>query len=600
MLYPQMTQTRMRFSLDGIWDFKLLGADDSKDAKEPLADAILMPVPSSYNDIYEGRDFRDHVGDMVYEREVMVTPAMKSGRLMLRFASVTHKAQVYLNGTPLGGHKGGFLPFEFDITEAAVIGSNRLTVYVNNIVDNTTLPAGRLVHQQFPGLPEEVHNFPNFDFYNYSGIMRPVCLYTTPKTYIEDIVVQGKMDGSFSWRVTAGGAAAENARISVRILDPKGSCVFEGAGSEGAGHLSEVLLWDTEHPNLYQLEASLQAEDGSVDCYAESFGFREVSIKDCRICLNGKPVYLRGFGKHEDTPVNGRGFNQVYNVKDIALLKWIGANSFRTSHYPYCEEMLDLCDREGILIIDEAPAVGLHSQFSATGMIDASGKHEGTWEYMKTGEHHRDVIREMVARDKNHPCVILWSVANEPASEEEGAKEYFEPLLNLVRSEDPQHRPATLVTYEGSSPDTCKVAELCDVLVINRYRGWYDTEGNLPGAAAKLKDELERFHKRCPDKPIMLGEYGADTIAGMHDINEGLFSEEYQVAFLKAYSGVFDQLPYITGEHIWNFADFATAENIKRVQGNKKGIFTRTREPKMAAFYMKERWNKMKEKENGV
>ena len=122
-------------------------------------------------------------------------------------------------------------------------------------------------------------------------------------------------------------------------------------------------------------------------------------------------------------------------MKDIALLKWIGANSFRTSHYPYCEEMLDLCDREGILIIDEAPAVGLHSQFSATGMIDASGKHEGTWEYMKTGEHHRDVIREMVARDKNHPCVILWSVANEPASEEEGAKEYFEPLLNLVRSE---------------------------------------------------------------------------------------------------------------------------------------------------------------------
>ena len=144
------------------------------------------------------------------------------------------------------------------------------------------------------------------------------------------------------------------------------------------------------------------------------------------------------------------------------------------------------------------------------------------------------------------------------------------------------------------------MAELCDVLVINRYRGWYDTEGNLRGAAAKLKDELERFHKRCPDKPIMLGEYGADTIAGMHDINEGLFSEEYQVSFLKAYSSVFDQLPYITGEHIWNFADFATAENIKRVQGNKKGIFTRTREPKMAAFYMKERWNKMKEKENGV
>ena len=600
MLYPQMTQTRMKFSLDGIWDFTLLKGGEEPVPGMPLHAPIPMPVPSSYNDIYQGRDFRDHVGDMAYQRELIVSPAMKENRLVLRFGSVTHKAKVYLNGSLLGEHKGGFLPFEFDITDTAQEGANLLTVFVNNIVDNTTLPAGRLVRQAFPGMPEEVHNLPNFDFYNYSGIMRPVCLYTTPKTYIEDIVVQGKMDGTFSWHIQTGGEAMDTARISVRILDPKGSCVFEGAGSEGADRLTQVLLWDTEHPNLYQIEVLLAAADGTTDCYREHFGFREVSIKDCRICLNGKPVYLRGFGKHEDTPVNGRGFNQVYNVKDIALLKWIGANSFRTSHYPYSEEMLDLCDREGILIIDEAPAVGLHSHFSATGMLDASGDHKGTWEYMKTADHHQDVIRDMVARDKNHPCVILWSVANEPASEEEGAKEYFEPLLNLIRQEDPQHRPATLVTYEGSSPEKCKVAELCDVLVINRYRGWYDTEGNLPGAAALLKDELERFHKRCPDTPIMLGEYGADTIAGMHDINEGLFSEEYQTAFLKAYSQVFDELPYITGEHIWNFADFATAENIKRVQGNKKGIFTRTREPKMAAFFIKERWNKMKEKENGI
>ena len=131
---------------------------------------------------------------------------------------------------------------------------------------------------------------------------------------------------------------------------------------------------------------------------------------------------------------------------------------------------------------------------------------------------------------------------------------------------------------------------MCDVLVINRYRGWYDTEGNLPGAAAKLKDEFERFHARCPEKPIMLGEYGADTIAGMHDATPTLFSEEDQVAYLEAYSEVFDSLPYITGEHVWNFADFATAENIRRVQGNKKGIFTRDRRPKMAAHYLKKRW----------
>lgn len=143
---------------------------------------------------------------------------------------------------------------------------------------------------------------------------------------------------------------------------------------------------------------------------------------------------------------------------------------------------------------------------------------------------------------------------------------------------------------KGSNPVSCKVAEICDLLIINRYRGWYDTEGNLRGAAALLKDELEGFHKRCPDKPIMLGEYGADTIAGFHDINARIFSEEYQVDFLRAYGEVFDSLPYITGEHVWNFADFATAENIKRVGGNKKGVFTRDRSPKMAAHFLKERW----------
>ena len=98
----------------------------------------------------------------------------------------------------------------------------------------------------------------------------------------------------------------------------------------------------------------------------------------------------------------------------------------------------------------------------------------------------------MVERDKNHPSVIAWSVANEPASEEEGAREYFSPLVDLVKELDPQKRPVTIVTYEGSSPESCKVAELCDILVLNRYRGWYDTEGNLKGAAALLRDVSKR------------------------------------------------------------------------------------------------------------
>lgn len=577
MLYPKMTESRMVFDLNGVWDFCLMDG-------EAKGEIMPMPVPSSYNDIYTGRDFADHVGNLYYRRTFTVSSRMLEKRLFLRFGSVTHKAEVWLNGTCLGKHSGGFLPFSFEITETAIAGENELEVIVNNIVDETTLPAGRMVHQKFPGLPEEIHNLPNFDFYNYSGIMRPVCLYTAPESYIEDISIYGKMDGSFYWDVKANGEGT----VSVRLLDAAGNEVAAGEGFKGTGRIDQVQLWEPGHPVLYSLEVTLTGSDGEKDTYTEVFGFREVSIRDCRIHLNGKPVYLKGFGKHEDSPVHGRGFDMAYNVKDIGLLKWIGANSFRTSHYPYCEEMLQLCDREGILVIDEAPAVGLNAGFTATGLL--GGNPNGTWKLFKTAEHHRQVLRDMVQRDKNHPCVIIWSVANEPASQEDGAKEYFEPLLNLVRELDEQKRPATLVTYEGSNPVSCKVAEICDLLIINRYRGWYDTEGNLRGAAALLKDELEGFHKRCPDKPIMLGEYGADTIAGFHDINARIFSEEYQVDFLRAYGEVFDSLPYITGEHVWNFADFATAENIKRVGGNKKGVFTRDRSPKMAAHFLKERW----------
>lgn len=588
MLYPKMTKSRMVFDLNGIWDFKLLKKKEDADAGRRLKDSIPMPVPSSYNDIYPGRAFADHVGDMVYQKSFTVTEPMKRGRLLLRFSAVTHAAEVWLNGELLGSHKGGFLPFSFEISKQSKVGENLLTVFVNNIVDYTTLPCGRLVTEEFPGLEQKTVNLPNFDFYNYSGIMRPVWLYTTPEVYMEDIEVYGKMDGSVSWSIQAGGEGADQAEAMVRVLDADGRCVYEGCGCSGSGHVEAPRLWCTQDPYLYHLQVCLKSKSGRVDEYTELFGFREVSIRDCRILLNEKPVYLKGFGKHEEGGFRGRGTDMALMTKDLGLLKWMGANSFRTSHYPNSEEMMQLCDRMGILVIDESPAVGLNTGFTATGLLGGNAK--GTWETLMTKEHHKRVMEEMVKRDKNHPCVIAWSVANEPASQEDGAKEYFAPLVALTKEKDIQKRPVTIVTYEGSTPKTCKVAELCDFLVLNRYRGWYDTEGNLEGAAAKLKEELEGFHERCPGKPMMLGEYGADTIAGLHDLNARLFSEEYQTEFMRAYGEVFDSLPYITGEHVWVFADFATAENIKRVDGNKKGIFTRDRRPKQAAYFLKARW----------
>ncbi len=592
MLYPQTNQERNVYSLDGIWNFRPVKTGEMPDVLKPISreEAFAMPVPCAYNDLYPGKEMREHAGDLLYQRSFAVNKSMLSARLVLRFGSVTHGAKVYLNGELVCEHLGGFMPFECEIADKANLGDNLLHVVVNNLVTYETVPCGRMTESIDADGNKRPVNLPNFDFFNYSGIMRPVCLYTTGKTYINDITAVARANGNLSWKVDVQGP--DVATISIALLDADNQVLAEGEGAEGELAVADPELWSTENPYLYRLKVSLKKDDGILDEYVEKIGFRDFEVKNNQILLNGEPVYLTGFGKHEDYPVNGRGFNEAYNVKDLALMKWMGANSFRTSHYPYSEEMMRLCDREGILVINEVAAVGLNNGFTATGLL--GGDASGTWTVMKTEAQHRQAIEELVRRDKNHPCVIMWSVANEPASQDPGAKDYFSPMFDLFRKLDPQKRPVTLVTYDGASPQTCEITELCDVICINRYYGWYSQEEDLIAARAELKKVFEDYHKRCPDKPIMLTEYGADTVAGMHDINAGLFSEEFQKEFLSMYGEVFDSYPYICGEHVWNFADFATAANIKRVQGNKKGVFTRERQPKWAAWFLRDRWTKLK------
>ena len=212
---------------------------------------------------------------------------------------------------------------------------------------------------------------------------------------------------------------------------------------------------------------------------------------------------------------------------------------------------------------------------------------------MKTKEAHEQVIKEMIARDKNHACVVMWSIANEPASSQEGAYEYFKPLFELARKLDKQKRFCTFVNYMLAPADKCLVTSLCDIICINRYYGWYVDLSNLELAKKHMLEELKIWHEKYPTKPIVFTEYGVDTLAGMHDMDEMTpYSEEFQLEYYKMYEEVFDSLDYIIGEQTWNFADFQTKFGIFRVQGNKKGVFTRDRQPKSIARHLKERWTK--------
>lgn len=592
MLYPIMTKSRLLMDLSGIWNFCLDNGNGftEKWQEKPLENAIPMPVPSSYNDLAENMEFKEHYGWVFYQKSVeFPTKVLEEQRLILRIGAATHAAKVYWNGTLIGEHKGGFLPFETEINSCLSEKENLLTIAVDNRIDYSTLPVGgkkdMLGGMLALGEEEEKknRNYPNFDFFNYSGLTRPVKLYTTPKDYIEDITVVPQIEGEnaeLSYEVEAVGTG----QVHVEIWDAQGQCLGSSEGAKGRIFIEQANLWEPLHPYLYQIKVSFGKDE-----YTLPYGIRTVRIDKNRFLINEKPFYFKGYGKHEDTFPAGRGLNLPMNAKDISLMKWQGANSFRTSHYPYSEEMMRLCDEEGIVVIDETTAVGVNLTFG--GGANFGGEKVKTFDEklgVQTKEHHEQVIKELINRDKNHACVVMWSIANEPDSAAEGAYEYFAPLFELARKEDPQKRPCTLVSVQMPHPQEDVTAKLSDVICLNRYYGWYAYGGELETAERALRKEMKFWEQL--GKPVMFTEYGADTVAGFHDTIPTMYTEEYQVAYYEMNHKVFDELDFFIGEQVWNFADFATSQSLLRVGGNKKGIFTRERKPKMAAHYFRERW----------
>jgi len=581
----------MVFDLGGVWDFQTAGADGwpQEWAAGPLPEPMTMAVPASYNDQKDDVNLRSHYGWAVYQRaftvpERVMTP---NQRVWLRFGAVTHAAQVWLDGEKLGEHKGGFLPFEFEVSQLMSAGEHRLTVAVDNRVDYSTLPVGNEGGVAFfgsdnPGIPSielakarcKPQNRPNFDFFNYAGITRPVTLYTTPWDYIKDIsIITGVngTDGVVDYTVETEGRG----EVRVTILDHQGRTVGCSTGAKGRITIPDARLWNPGAAYLYRAEVTFREED----LYEVSFGIRTVKVEGTKFLINGKPFYFKGFGKHEDSFFHGRGLDQCLNVKDLSLIRWLGANSFRTSHYPYAEEMYDLCDREGIVVIDEAPAVGVNA-----------GGAQNPYEVMRIKEHHQDVIRDMIARDKNHPCVVMWSIANEPDTEHfpQAAHDYFYPLYELAHACDPQDRPVTLVCCQNDYTKDI-ITRAMDVCCVNRYYGWYNLSGDLDAACDALNTELDFW--AGTGKPLMLTEYGADTYPGVHNANGEMFSEEFQMDYYARLNAELDKRPFFIGEQVWNFADFATIQGPMRVDGNKKGLLTRDRRPKLAAHYFRRRWH---------
>jgi beta-glucuronidase len=578
MIYPQKNTFRQSRDLSGQWDFK--PDPDDRGLKSGWAGGFgrgrKIIVPASWNDQF--KDTHDFLGPAWYQTRFDLPFIHEGKKLYLRFGSVNYLAEVWLNGKKLGSHEGGHLPFVFEITRHIRRGGNLLVVRVDGRLAPDHVPPGNVPVDLQDAFGNTFDPPASFDFFPYCGIQRPVILFTTPRNSIMDLTVitdiKGRQ-GTVAVKIATDLVGSATARVSLKGFNGelKTQVTFKSGKAEANLVVPNAKFWAPGKPNLYQLKAELVRNGRVVDQVSLSVGIRTVRVKGSQLLINGKPIRLKGFGRHEDHPKLGRYLPKAAMIKDYRLMKWVGADSFRTSHYPYSDEMMDLADRLGFLVIDETPAVGLF--FKAEGL-------------KKRLALCRQYTREMIERDKNHPSVIMWSLANEPHSRRPAAWGFFKNLFSLARSLD-KTRPVTLASYLGEKE---KAINLCDVICLNRYYGWYSEPGRLDQAIPKLSRELDRLSRRFK-KPIILTEFGADALPGCHTSPPEMYSEEYQAELITRYIQLLEKKPYVAGAHVWNFSDFRTARAAHRPLGmNFKGVFTRERKPKLAAYRLRKLWRK--------
>ncbi len=588
MLYPIQNDVRNKLDLSGVWDFRTdpEGTGEQDGWFNGLAESRPMAVPGSWNEQYE--ELFNYLGLAWYVKHTYVPQGWQGQRIYLRVGSANYLGTVYVNGVKVGAHEGGHLPFAFEITDLVRwAAENVIAISVENELQparvpsgNITSPLGGAVFRSFPRT--------TFDFFPFAGLHRPVVLYALPQTHIEDMTV-----------ITGTAGSDGTLAVTVLLNEPvtaQGEVTLSGNGQTLAAQLSfvqgkaeaaltvpQARLWSDKDPYLYALTVRTES-----DRYTLQVGIRTIAVRGHEILLNDRPVQLNGFGRHEDFYASGKGLNLPLMVKDYQLMRWTGANSYRTAHYPYSEEEMQLADREGFLIIDETPAVSLQFESEETAA-----------ERLRVARRQLD---ELIARDKNHASVVMWSVANEPlpatlnpgqgVSEGDPSvargRDFLNTLLRQARALDPT-RPVTLAGV-GGGPNSWM--EECDVICVNRYWGWYSFGGELDKGLDQLDKEFdslwETFHK-----PVIVTEFGADTVAGMHGHPALMWTEEYQANYVRGHLEIAARKPFVAGMQVWNFADFAAVQGVMRVNGlNMKGVFTRARTPKMAAHVLREFWAK--------
>jgi beta-glucuronidase len=290
------------------------------------------------------------------------------------------------------------------------------------------------------------------------------------------------------------------------------------------------------------------------------FGIRKVEVKDGKICLNGRPVFLKGVGKHDEYPGMGRTIPDEIYQKDFEIIKRLNANAIRMSHFPHDEREIDMADKLGFLLWEETLLV---------------------WDVdFKNLAVHKKVcqqLEELIRRDINHPSVIIWSLGNEVPSTTPEAEQCLRSEMEVVRRLDPT-RLITFATWPLDIKEN-RPLKFMDVISFNMYRGWY-----TPDIPDIVKD-IQAYHDAYPEKAIIISEFGAGAIKGCHSASRDRWSEEYQEWVIEQNLSYMRKSPHISGCFIWNYVDYkdpARPYTIYESFLNNKGLLDVYRVPKKA------------------
>ena len=319
-----------------------------------------------------------------YRRMLSIPETWKNRRILLRFDGANCLATVLVDGQRLGSHYGGFVSWDCDITDAVKPGqTHELTVVMEDRVG-------------------EISSF------QYGGLIRSVWLYALPEACISRLHVRTTFDEVWQDAMLHLELCLEGGEgpVSLTLLDPYGAEVLNetifapGGKADTAFPVAAPLKWDSEHPNLYMLTASLGIGENQ-EIISRSVGFRQIDIDGQIMKVNGQPIKLRGVNRHDQHPLHGYTHTIQEWERDLLLFKDANINFIRTSHYPPSTEFLDLCDRLGMYVEDEAGIA-----FVGYGTQSTENDPERLPLYMNQ-------FAEWIERDRSHPCVILWSLANE-------------------------------------------------------------------------------------------------------------------------------------------------------------------------------------------